>query len=143
MEGTMQLNVLTGEIIGAAIEVHQELGGPGLLEEIYETALCYELGLRGHSVQRQVKVPVFYKGVEIKKPHYVDLLVDNRVVVEVKAVEQYNKIHEVQLLTYLRLTGLHLGLLVNFGEPQVRQGIKRVVNRLSSEDDLRVSATPR
>lgn len=99
----MKLNVLTGEIVGAAIEVHRELGGPGLMEEIYESAMVYELRLRGLAVEQQVAVPVLYKGHNIKKPHYLDLLVEGRVIVELKAVEKCSKIFESQLLTYLRL----------------------------------------
>ena len=81
----MKLNMLTGEIVGAAIEVHRELGGPGLLEEVYESAMVYELKLRGLAVEQQVAVPVLYKGHNIKKPHYLDLLVEGRVIVELKA----------------------------------------------------------
>jgi GxxExxY protein len=124
------LNHLTSEIIGAAIEVHRVLGGPGLLEDIYESALACEIGLRGFAVQRQVPIPVMYKGYEIKKPLFVDLLVAEQVVVEVKAVEKYNSIYDAQLLTYLRLTGLHLGLVINFGEKYIKNGIHRVVNGL-------------
>ena len=138
----MELNVLTGEIVGAAIEVHRELGGPGLLEEIYESAMVCELELRGLSVQRQVAVPVLYKGHNVKKQHYLDLLVEGRVIIEVKAVEKASKLFESQLLTYLRLTQLNVGLLINFGETQVRQGVRRVINELSPKDNLRVSAPP-
>jgi GxxExxY protein len=88
-------------------------------------------------------VPVRYKGQVIKKPHIIDLLVDERVIVEIKAVEKHASIFEAQLLTYLPLTGLNVGLLVNFGEKQLRHGIRRVVNQLSGADDLRVSAPPR
>jgi GxxExxY protein len=142
MEGQMELNVLTGEIVGAAIEVHRELGGTGLLEEIYESAMVCELELRGLSVQRQVDVPVLYKGHNIKKQHCLDLLVEGRVIIEVKAVEKASKLFEFQLLTYLRLTQLNVGLLINFGETQVRQGVRRVINELSPKDNLRVSAPP-
>ena len=137
------MNVLTGEIIGSAIEVHRELGGPGLLEEIYESALACELGLRGLCVKRQVAVPVLYKGYAIKKPHFLDILVEDSVVVEVKAVEKLVKIHELQVLTYLRLTKLSIGLLINFGEGQLRNGVRRIVNGLSAKDDLRASVSPR
>lgn len=139
----MELNVLTGEIVGAAIEVHRELGGPGLLEEIYESAMVFELSLRGLAVERQVAVPVLYKGCKIKSAHYLDLLVEGRVIVEVKAVEKHSKLFESQLLTYLRLAQLNVGLLVNFGEAQVRHGVRRVINGLSPKDDLRASAPPR
>ena len=139
----MKLNVLTGEIVGAAIEVHRELGGPGLLEEIYESAMMYELRLRGIAVEQQVAVPVLYKGHNIKKPHYLDLLVEGRVIVELKAVDKCSKLFESQLLTYLRLTQLNVGLLINFGESQVKNGVRRVVNGLSPNDDLCVSVPPR
>ena len=139
----MKLNVLTGEIVGAAIEVHRELGGPGLLEEIYESAMVYELRLRGFIVEQQVAVPVLYKGQSIKKSHYLDLLVEGRVIVELKAVEKYSRLFESQLLTYLRLTKLNVGLLINFGEAQIRHGVRRVINDLSPSDDLCVSAPPR
>jgi GxxExxY protein len=139
----MELNVLTGEIVGAAIEVHRELGGPGLLEEIYEAAMVCELGLRGLDVKRQIAVPVLYKGYNVKKQHYLDLLVEGRVVVEVKAVEKHAKLFESQLLTYLRLTQLKVGLLINFGETQLRHGVRRVVNGLSPSEDLCASAPPR
>jgi GxxExxY protein len=143
VEGNVELNVLTGEVIGAAIEVHRELGGPGLLESIYESALCYELQARGIGCKQQVAVPVVYKGFEIKKPHFLDLLVDDRLIVEVKAVEKYSSIFEVQLLTYLRLKSLSVGLVINFGEKQLRQGIRRVVNNASVRDDLCASASLR
>ena len=139
----MNVNILTGEIIGAAVEVHRELGGPGLLEEIYESAMVYELRLRGLSVEQQVAVPVIYKGHNIKKPHYLDLLVEGRVIVELKALEKSAKLFESQLLTYLRLSQMSVGLLINFGETQVRHGIRRVINGLSPDDDLRTSAPPR
>lgn len=121
-------NPLSYKIIGAAIEVHRVLGGPGLLETIYESALCHELSLQGLKIRSQVPVEVNYKGVKIKDPLFLDILVDERIIVEVKAAEKGNPIHEVQLLTYLRLTGHRLGLLINFGARQVKEGIKRVIN---------------
>lgn len=119
---------LSGKIIGAAIEVQRTLGGPGLLESVYEEALCHELLLKGLSVQRQLNVPVIYKGMSIKEPLYLDILVENKVIIEVKAVEKDNPLFEVQLLTYLRLTNLKLGLLINFGKTYVKNGIIRVIN---------------
>lgn len=139
----MELNMLTGEVIGAAIEVHRELGGPGLLEEIYEAAMVCELRMRGLEVRQQVAVPVVYKGHAVKRSHFLDLLVEDRVVVEIKAVEKHSTLFESQLLTYLRLTKLNVGLLINFGESQVRHGIRRVVNGLSLKEDLCASASPR
>jgi GxxExxY protein len=121
-------NPLSYKIIGAAIEVHRTLGGPGLLESIYESALCHELSLQGLKIQSQVPIDVCYKGVKIRDPLFLDILVEGCIIVEVKAIEKENPIHEVQLLTYLRLTGLRLGLLINFGSRQVKEGIKRVIN---------------
>ena len=121
-------NKLSGEIIGAAIEVHRLLGGPGLLESIYEAALCHELMLRGINYKRQLPVPVVYKGITIRDPLFIDILVENEVIVEVKATEKNHPIHETQVLTYLRLTDKKLGLVINFGNSHVKDGIFRVVN---------------
>jgi len=123
-------NILAKKIIEAAIEVHRTLGGPGLLESLYEEALYQELKLRNISAQAQVQVPVIYKGLTLRNPMRMDLLVANRVIVEVKATEQEQAIHKAQVLTYLRLTGLKLGLLLNFGQQLLRDGIERVVNNL-------------
>ncbi len=123
-------NELSGEIIGAAIEVHRTLGGPGLLESIYEAALCHELMLRGIKHKRQLPVPVVYKRITIRDPLFIDILVENEVIIEVKATEKNHPIHETQVLTYLRLTGKKLGLVINFGCSHVRDGIFRVVNGL-------------
>ena len=123
-------NEISHKIIGAAIEVHRILGGPGLLEGIYESCLCHELILRGLTVERQLPVPITYKSSVVRDPLYVDILVEGRVIVEVKATEKLHPIYEVQLLTYLRLTGKRLGLLVNFGQEYVKDGINRVVNGL-------------
>lgn len=139
----MDLNVLTGEVIGAAIEVHREFGGPGLLEEVYEAAMVCELRMRGFEVQQQLAVPVVYKGQTVKTPHFLDVVVEGRVVVEIKAVEKHSKLFEAQLLTYLRLTKLDVGLLINFGESQIRHGVRRVVNGLSPKEDLCASVSPR
>ncbi|PLX76990.1 MAG: GxxExxY protein [Desulfuromonas sp.] len=127
----MDENQISREVVSSAIEVHRGLGGPGLLEDVYEEALAHELQLRGLNLKRQVFVPVFYKGKEIKKPLILDLLVNDSVIIEVKAVEKHNPVYESQLLTYLRLSGLNLGLLVNFGQRYVKDGIHRVVNGLS------------
>lgn len=121
-------NTLSHKIIGAAIEVHRTLGGPGLLESIYEAALCHELELQGLQVQKQLPVQVVYKGVVIKDPLYVDILVENKVIIEVKATEKNHAIYETQVLTYLRLTGMKLGLLINFGNSHVKDGISRIIN---------------
>jgi len=124
----MTENDLTGKIIGAAIEVHRELGGPGLLEDVYEEALCHELQLQGLEVQRQVGVMIEYKGKPLKKRLVLDLIVNGEIIVEVKSVDLFNDIYKAQLLTYLRLTKKHLGLVINFGEKQAKDGVHRVVN---------------
>ena len=129
-EDSPQENDISREVVDAAIEVHRTLGGPGLLESVYEEALAYELKLRGYEVRRQVAVPVIYKGKQLTIPLKVDLLVMGRVVVECKAVSRNNPAFEAQVLTYLRLMGLKLGLVVNFGERLVRDGIRRIVNGL-------------
>jgi GxxExxY protein len=119
---------LTGKIIGAAIDVHRELGGPGLLEDVYEEAFCHELQMRGLVVQRQVGVMIEYKGKVLKKRLVLDLIVNGEIIVEVKSVDLFNDIYKAQLLTYLRLTRKHLGLVINFGEIQVKDGVHRVIN---------------
>lgn len=123
-------NEISYKIIGAAIEVHRALGGPGLLESIYESALCYELRLRGLQIQTQVIVPVKYKNMIVKESLCLDILVENKVIIEVKATEKEHAIHQAQLLTYLRLTGMKLGLIINFGQDSVKDGVHRVVNCL-------------
>ncbi|MCX6997103.1 MAG: GxxExxY protein [Kiritimatiellaeota bacterium] len=126
----MTENELSNIVIGAAIEVHKELGGPGLLEDIYEEALCLELVDRGLQVARQVQLPVLYKGRRLKKPLVLDILVVDKIIVEVKAVDKIIPVFNAQLLTYLRLAGKKLGLVINFGEIRVSEGIHRVVNNL-------------
>lgn len=120
------VNQLTESIIGAAIEVHKHLG-PGLLESAYEECLCHELNLRKIPFQRQAPLPVVYKGVKLDCSYRVDLLVKNEVVVELKAVESIAPIHEAQVLTYMRLGGWRVGLIINFNVPIVIKGIKRLV----------------
>lgn len=114
-------------VLGAAIEVHRELG-PGLLESVYELALCRELWIRQLSVERQVPVPVRYKGAELEGAIRIDLLIESSVIVEVKAAERLAPIHCAQLLTYLKLTGHTVGLLLNFNAVLLRHGIRRVLN---------------
>lgn len=123
-------NILSGQIRDAAIEVHKILGGPGLLEGIYEDALFYELKLRGMSVQRQQPLPVQYKGTILRYPLKLDLLVGEKVIVELKATEENHPLHKAQVLTYLRLTGLKLGLVINFGKERLIEGYTRVANGL-------------
>jgi GxxExxY protein len=119
-------NKLSNEIINAAIEVHKSLG-PGLLESAYETCLCHELSLRKIPFDRQYPVPVTYKGVNLDAGYRLDILVDDLVIVEIKAIKKLEPIHEAQLLTYLRLTNKWLGLLINFTVPILKQGIRRKV----------------
>ena len=116
---------LTREIFGAAIEVHRALG-PGLLESAYEQCLCRELGLRRVQFQRQVPLPVSYKGLRLDCGYRLDLVVEEKVVLEIKAVESLVPIHDAQLLTYLRLSSLRLGLLMNFNVALMKDGVKRI-----------------
>ena len=118
---------LTENIIGAAIEVHRELG-PGLMESAYEECLCHELNGRGVAFQRQVALPVRYKKVKLDCGYRMDMVVDNTVVLELKAVEKLLPLHEAQLITYLKLSGMPVGLLINFNVPVLKDGIVRRVN---------------
>lgn len=124
----MEDNDISKEVLDSAITVHRTLGGPGLLESVYQDALAYELSQRGLKVEKEVHVPVTYKGIVVGDPLRIDLLVEGRVVVECKATDKDNPIYAVQTLTYLRLLNLHLGLLVNFGKETLIAGFKRVVN---------------
>jgi GxxExxY protein len=118
---------LSHDVIGAAIEVHRILG-PGLLESVYELALCKELWLRRISVERQVNVPIHYKGRPLECSVQLDLLIQRSIIVEVKSVDSISNIHKAQLLTYLRLQGLWLGLLINFNVEMLRHGVRRILN---------------
>ena len=122
----MDPNELTRAVIGAAIEVHRSLG-PGLLESAYEECLCRELELRGIAFERQKPLPLEYKGLKLECGYRVDLVIDGTVVVEIKSVEALLPIHEAQLLTYMKLGGWKVGLLINFNVPVLRQGIRRLV----------------
>ena len=126
----MDENQLSKIIVESAIEVHRTLGGPGLLEGVYRDALGLEIELRGPNVEREELVPIKYKGHPIGSPLRLDLLVGRLVIVECKAAIDHNPIFESQLLTYLRLTRLKLGLVINFGQRLVKNGIYRVVNGL-------------
>jgi GxxExxY protein len=126
----MDENAISKVIVDSAIEVHRTLGGPGLLESVYEEALAWELVARGLHVQRQMEVAISYKGNVLATPLRLDLLVNRLVVVEVKAVVLYNRVFEAQALTYLRLLNLKLALVINFGETRVGHGVHRVVNGL-------------
>ena len=125
----MDINVLTSEVIGAAIEVHKNVG-PGLLESVYEECLCCELGIRGISFERQKPLPVIYKGKQLDCGYRLDIVVENRIILELKSCEKFEPIHKAQLLSYLRLSGVNLGLLLNFNVAFMREGIVRVVNQL-------------
>jgi GxxExxY protein len=129
----MTENEMAKIIVDAAIEVHRELGGPGLLEDVYEEALAEELRLRGLLVERQLPVRINYKGRVLSKPLRLDMKVEKLVLVDNKAVTEWNPIFEAQMLTYLRLTGLKLGLVINFGERFVKNGVYRVVNGLPED----------
>ncbi len=118
-------NKITEKIIGCAIEVHRNLG-PGLLESVYEEAICIEFELQGVHYQRQMSVPVNYKGRVIGE-YRLDLLVEDAVVVELKSVERQDPVFEAQLLTYLRVTGKKVGLLINFNSKLLKEGVKRFV----------------
>ena len=122
-----RINEITEEIIGAAIAVHRELG-PGLLESAYEACLAWELTERGLKVERQKALPVTYRGVKVDCGYRIDLLVEEMVVVELKAVERLEPIHEAQLLSYLKLSTHQVGLLINFNVKMLKQGIKRIVH---------------
>src|SRR4030066_287340 len=120
-----QRNALTDMVIGAGIEVHCALG-QGLLESAYETCLCHELGQRQIHFQRQLELPVVYKNISLDCGYRVDIVVEKQLVLELKAVEKLLPVHEAQLLTYLKLTGLHTGLLLNFNVPMLKNGIRRI-----------------
>lgn len=125
----MNINNLTGEVIGAAIEVHKHLG-PGLLESAYEECLCRELSLRKITYERQKPLPINYKQVKLDISYRLDLVVEGKIILELKSCEKIEDIYKAQLLTYLRLSGLKLGLILNFNVPIMKEGIVRVVNNL-------------
>jgi len=122
----LELNQITYEIIGAAYKVHSELG-PGLLESAYEVCLVYELIKRGFKVERQKVLPVAYDGIGLDAGYRIDLLVEDAVIIEVKAVDELAPIHQSQLMTYLKLSKLKLGLLMNFNVTDMKKGIKRII----------------
>jgi GxxExxY protein len=123
----MTNNELTYEIRGVIFDVYNELG-PGLLESVYEEALVFELKERGLKIERQMEVPIRYKGNELKTPLRLDLLIENTIIVELKSVEEMKPVFAKQLLTYLRLLDKRVGLLVNFSANNIREGITRIVN---------------
>ena len=121
-------NAVTDRIISAAIEVHRHLGA-GLLESAYQERLCHELSILGMSFERQVPLPVVYKGIQLDCGYRLDLVVEDIIIVEIKAVEDFAPVHHSQLLTYLKLTNKRVGLLINFHVPVLKNGLKRIVNR--------------
>ena len=123
----MELNEISEQVIGAAIEVHKAIG-PGLLESAYEACMKHELKLRGLAVESQRVLPIEYKGLKLDCGYRIDLLVESQVVVELKAVHSLEPVHDAQLLTYLKLGGWKLGLLINFNVPLLKQGVRRMVN---------------
>ena len=120
-------NELTYEIRGAIFDVYNELG-PGLLESVNEEALCFELQQRGLTIERQIEVPITYKDTVLKSPLRLDIIVNQQVIIELKSVEEMKPVYGKQLLTYLKLMKKHTGLLVNFSENNIREGIQRIVN---------------
>jgi GxxExxY protein len=126
----MRINPLSNMIIGAAVEVHKALG-PGLLESAYEEALCWELNQQRIPFERQKTLPLLYKGHSLNCGYRLDILVDNQIILELKAVDVIEPIHKAQLLTYLKSSGYRLGLLFNFNVPLMRDGIVRLVNRFN------------
>jgi GxxExxY protein len=120
-----QTNRISGEIIDAAYKVHFALG-PGLLESVYETCLCHKIRQKGLKTERQVSLPIVFEGIHLDDGLKLDLVVEKKVVVELKAVETILPVHEAQLITYLKLSGMELGLLINFNVPILKKGIKRI-----------------
>ena len=114
-------------VVDCAVNLHKELG-PGLLESVYEVLLAHELEERGLNVKRQVEVPIIHKGIKFKEGFRADIIINDKVILELKSVEKASKVHAKQLLTYLKLTNLKLGFVLNFGEPLMKNGIKRLIN---------------
>jgi GxxExxY protein len=135
------LDRLTQLIIGAAIEVHRQLG-PGLMESVYEDCLCYELTQLALSFQRQAHLPISYKGIKLASGFKMDLLVEDAIVLELKTVDQILPVHCAQLLTYLKLSGKKVGLLLNFNEPVLKKGLKRLVNHFEDPTKAPVTSAP-
>lgn len=125
---------LTYKIRGAIFKVYRSLG-PGLLEDIYEEALCYQLRKEGLTAESQVEVPVFYDGVQMKSKLRLDILVDNQVIIELKSVKQLDDVHHKQLLSYLRLTNKHLGILVNFNTNDINKSMFRKINGYNTKSN--------
>ncbi len=126
MKDLQSYTPLTEKIIGAAMEVHRALG-PGLLESVYEACLVYELAQRGLKVEQQKPIPLVYKSVRLDCGYRLDLLVENTIIIEIKAVEELHPIHEAQLISYLKLSGFRVGLLINFNVRLLKDGIRRFI----------------
>lgn len=126
----MEINDITGIIIDEAIKLHNDLG-PGLLESVYEEVLTHCLKRRGLDVKRQVPIPVFYDGIKMEVGFRADMIVENSVIIEIKSVEILAPVHHKQLLTYLKLTDISVGLIINFNEALLKNGIKRIVNNFN------------
>ena len=137
--GEEGLRRLTGAVIGAAIEVHRALG-PGLLESAYEACLAYELTERGFAVEQQRSLPVLYKGIELDCLYHLDMVVEGRVLLEIKAVERFLPVHQAQILSYLRLSRLPLALLINFHCATLTQGVRRFRSSRSTPSPSALSA---
>ena len=127
------MNQVTEKVIGACIDIHKALG-PGLLESAYEECLCHELSMVGLTFERQKALPVVYKGVKLDCGYRLDVVVENSIILELKTVEMLLPVHEAQLLTYLKLSDLTLGLLINFNVPVLRNGLKRIVNNFDESE---------
>ena len=125
-------NEIGRHVVDAAVDVHRELG-PGLLETVYEIVLAHELSQRGLRVERQAAVSIVHRGLKFEEGFRADLMVEKKVIIELKSIERVNNAHRKQLLTYLRLAGMRLGYLLNFGETLMKRGITRMVNRLSDQ----------
>ena len=120
------IEYLASEVVDIAYKIHYSLG-PGLLESVYEVCFCHELNKREISFSTQKKVPIFYDGIEFKEGLRLDILIDNKIIVELKAQENYHSVWESQLLSYLKLSDMHIGFIINFNVPLIKQGIKRMV----------------
>jgi GxxExxY protein len=140
-ESERPLNEITGEVVDAALKLHKALG-PGLLETVYELVLMRDIERRGLRAARQVPISFEYDGLRFEEVFRIDLLVEGRIVVEIKSVERLATVHPKQLLTYLRLLRLPLGLLINFGAPTLKEGLRRVANNLPSSASPRLCVNP-
>jgi GxxExxY protein len=139
-DSSSSLNSITGQIIGLAIKVHRSMG-PGLLESVYLACLCYELKKAGLMVEREKMVPLYYEGVKLDQSYRLDLLVQQKIIVEIKAVECITAVHRAQLLSYLKLTGCPIGLLINFNVELLKEGVCRMVNNFSESSEFAASFT--